>query len=440
MFSKNTVKQLRIIAKALKMKGFYKLKKKELIKKIKQMQKMQKQLKEEEILDINIEDEEEEDTGTSAFEFINEAKLIEELKNDVCDESCFDTIDDEDWGEDNDGEDWGDTELTDVIIKKSLTTGTKATVILEIITCQKKKCGETYFNTIICPKCGEINMDIFNKNLRNIKYNEAKKLLENLRTIMEESLKRIFEIEINMFMSPIKMSKDEKDICHCCFIPFDKECRRVDLKCHRNFCEECVKQWIKIKVRDNEVKPYIMCLSEKCHHPLPYDVLNKYMDEESKEKFIKYFSYKTLIKYKFFKQCKTYNCYEGVLFNPNTSTEHNSKIHHCKKCNEEHKYEFKSNLISEEFKELIKKNIIRLCPSCSAPSTKDRKSCNVIFCTNCSVYWNWETKKTGATYESVYSGDKDHWSKDVKDEKAKDNYFEDSNLHGEKERVNENFR
>ena len=328
---------------------------------------------------------------------------------------------------------------TDIILKKD-EKEEKTLVIKEEIHCSKRNCKTVYFGGVICPTCNEINVDIFNRHLRNDKYNEAKKLLSNLRELMEDSLKSLYDIEINMFMTPIKMNIDIKDVCQCCFMEFDEECGRVPMKCHGNFCEDCVKRWIMIKIRDNEVKPYIQCLSDECHHPIPYDVLNKYMDKGSKEKFIKYFSYKTLIKYGFFKQCKTYNCQEGVLFNPNTSKEQNSKTHQCNKCNEKHKYDFKSNLISEDFKELIEKNIIRLCPSCSAPSTKDRKSCNVIFCSNCSVYWNWETRVTGPTYKSVYKNEKDHWNKASKNDDDKDLYFEDSHLHGVKGEINNAFR
>lgn len=401
MFSKITVKQLKVIARELKIKGSYKLKKRDLIEKITQIQKIQKNLEEE-------------------------AEFEEEAWED-------------DWGEEEDsGESWDDVELTDFVLKKQHQEE-KTLIVHEEIHCSNNICSAIYFNTIICPECNEINIDVFNRNLRSTKYREAKRLLSNLRDVMEDSLKSLYDVEINMFMAPIRLNTDIKDVCQCCFMEFDEDCGRVDLKCHRNFCEDCVRRWIMIKVRDNEVKPYIQCLSDKCHHPLPYEILNKLMDKGSKDKFIKYFSYKTLIKYQFFKQCKTYNCQEGVLFNPNTSKEHNSKTKHCNKCNETHEYIFKSNLISEEFKELIKKNIIRLCPSCSAPSTKDRQSCNVITCVNCSIYWNWETRVTGPSYESVYTNDSDHWNNDVMDDTKKDLYFEDNHYHGRTERVNDAF-
>ena len=280
MLSKTTVKQLKTVAKGLKIKGYYKLRKNELIEKIEEIQSLQKKIEEE-----------------LKEEMKEEPVVVENETND------FEEVDweDEIWAEDS-NENWDDMELTnDVVLKKQIEEE-KTLVITEEIHCENYKCKAIFYNGFICPECNEINIDLFNKNLRNIKYGEAKKLLSNLREILEDSLKSLYNIEISMFIAPIKLNMIVKDECQCCFMEFDKKCDRVPMKCHGNFCEDCVKRWIMIKVRDNEVKPYIQCLSDECHHPLPYDILNKYMDKDLKEKFIKYFSYKTLIKYSFFKQ------------------------------------------------------------------------------------------------------------------------------------------
>ena len=345
------------------------------------------------------------------------------------------------WEESSDN-DWDDVELTtDIVLTKNKDeVEEKIFIIHEEIKCSNPKCSAIFFNGFICPDCNEINLSKFNKNLLKIKYKEAKKLILNLREIMEDSLRSIFNIEISMFTTPIKMNIDIKDVCQCCFMEFDDDSKRVIMKCHNNFCEDCVRRWISIKVRDNEVKPYIQCLSDKCHEPLSYDILNKYMDTSSKEKFIKYFSYKTLIKYQFFKQCKTYNCQEGVLFDPTSGREITDKTKCCNQCNETHDYSYKNEASTEAFKKLIEDNIIRLCPSCSAPTTKDRLSCNVITCSNCLIFWNWETRKTGATYNSVYKNNSDHWNKAAGSSDIDKNlYFEDKSYYGQEQVVNDAF-
>ena len=344
-------------------------------------------------------------------------------------------------GEWSDGEgdgEWDDLELMDqdddtLIQRAEVKQEDHALKIDKERKCQNEKCGAPYYNTFICPECGTIDQDLYAYELQNKKYSEVQELIKNIvgENDVNTSIDKIYEIEINLYVkNEIQLIDTTDNVCQCCFMDFDIDCPRVIGSCHSQFCEECVKQWIAIKVRDDEVKPYIKCLAEGCHNPLSMEVIKKYMKDEAKHRFIKYFSFKTLLKYTFFKQCKTHDCMYGCVFNPNRPSrdgvqrEVTKKKVCCIDCKKDYEYEYKDALYDKEIQDMIKSGMIRLCPSCGVPSTKDRKSCNVITCVNCKIYWNWESKKTGPNYGSVTDG-KHHFSNDAYDEKTKKNYFED---------------
>ena len=342
--------------------------------------------------------------------------------------------DEEEWSDGEEG-DWDDLELVDEgdLIKRTVTQNDNILKIDKERRCQNKDCGATYYNTFICSECGTIDQDMYNYELQNKKYSEVQELIKNIvgENDINKGIDKIYEIEINLYIKNEKQKIDHNDnVCQCCFMEFDNDCPRVFGSCHSHFCKECVKQWITIKVRDNEVKPYIKCLAEGCHNPLSLSVIKTHMKKDDKKKFIKYFSFKTLLKYKFFKQCKTHDCMYGCVFNPNRPSrdgiqrEITKKNVCCIDCKKDYEYEYKDALYDKEIQDMIKSGMIRLCPSCGVPSTKDRKSCNVISCVNCKIYWNWVSKKTGPNYGSVTDG-KHHFGNDSIGNNNKDKYFEE---------------
>jgi len=354
-------------------------------------------------------------------------------------EETFNEFEDDNWEDEDDN--WGDDELIyDDTICSSLCNSKSNTTeeenknvinIFRIVKCQS--CKNEFFNSFICTNCGEIDTDELLYSQLDKQYSDSKILFAiiNQEYNVNEALKKLYLIEINMFIKTTEDKIQNHDVCQCCFGDFKTECIRYDgAICHNDFCEECIENWINIKVKDNKVKPFIKCLKDGCDNPLSCESLIFYMNEKMKEKFLKLFAFKTLLKYKFFKQCKTHNCCRGIIFNPNEPSRDGGtgreivKIEsECIDCNQTYTYEYNDEQVDSGIKKMINKGMIRLCPSCSTLTTKRRTTCNVIKCINCDIYWNWETKVTGPTYGSVTN--KKHWSKDSSNIAARYLYFED---------------
>lgn len=47
--------------------------------------------------------------------------------------------------------------------------------------------------------------------------------------------------------------------------------------------------------------------------------------------------------------------------------------------------------------ELIKQGVLRPCPKCATPQSKDFGMCNIMQCAKCGIWWNWRTRETGAS-------------------------------------------
>lgn len=193
-------------------------------------------------------------------------------------------------------------------------------------------------NNIIQEPKTDIWTKIFNES-KTKKYDELRMMT------MLGDIYRLQKIE-----DTIKPQKNTHGLqCEVCYMDFDGETKRENLRCHQNICKDCVKRHIEIKIKDKDILPYIRCPAEDCKCAIPYYNL-VLMPLKTTYDFINVFSEKMM--------CRT---------------------------------DTKPNNPDKDWADMLKKGIIRLCPLCKDPQMKEKGICNVIQCNKCSIWWNWRT-------------------------------------------------
>ena len=164
---------------------------------------------------------------------------------------------------------------------------------------------------------------------------------------------------------------------------------------HAMICKSCFQQQLQIKIKNDDITPWIPCAAPNCKAPVCCQLLFEHLDTSLLYKFAEGFIRKHLARNSNWIKCKTKNCNFGwMILDKNTSKQHKVR---CDACNKRHTV-CKDPIKSDKgFSELIASGILRLCPKCSLPTMKDKGMCNVMNCGKCGIFWNWRTRETGTS-------------------------------------------
>merc|ERR1712228_971006 len=224
----------------------------------------------------------------------------------------------------------------------------------------------------------------------------------------QDAIRSIFEHQmVERKIPDLKKYKasDLKKQCDSCTADFDeKEVQREELSCHGNICKECIGNWIRAKISDENIMPFIRCPAadgnENCDYPIPAYV---YFDERVKltvselYTFVSIYCEKQLARNSnWISCCNSKVCKYGFLLNINQ----NELDVECNNCSTKQTIKRK-NEFDEGFKEMLRTGKIRKCPKCDYAHMKDKGLCNVLQCGKCKIWWNWRTREMDHTQKAL---------------------------------------
>jgi len=194
-------------------------------------------------------------------------------------------------------------------------------------------------------------------------------------------------------------SKSDTKLCGVCFCEYDDDEGKLIVMqehCdHAMICKSCFVQHLKVKIKDDDITPWIPCPAENCKAPVSCRLLLDYVELENLYQFAAAFIRKHLARNSNWVRCGTSKCEFGwMILDKDTSKQHKLRCAACKKKQSVCKDPMRND---EGFDELIKSGVLRLCPKCSLPTMKDKGMCNVMHCGKCGIYWNWKTRETGTS-------------------------------------------
>jgi len=125
-----------------------------------------------------------------------------------------------------------------------------------------------------------------------------------------------------------------KPNCESCTLPFsaDEEkqnkshqCVREELTCHANICRNCFGDWIRSKIKDEDVLPHIRCPAVNCDCSIPYgNFINNYdLSVKDLFEFAAVYCEKMLARNTCWVSCPTGKCKYGFVF---LTTENEKKL------------------------------------------------------------------------------------------------------------------
>jgi len=189
--------------------------------------------------------------------------------------------------------------------------------------------------------------------------------------------------------------------CDSCTCDFDeKEVIRQEFTCHANICKSCCGNWIRAKISDENVIPFVRCPAEDCDCAIPayvYSDPGLKLKTSDLYKMVSVYCEKQLARNSnWISCCNTKSCKYGVLLKLNE----NEKEIECDNCGTKQTVKKKTEF-DEGFKEMLKSGKIRKCPKCDFAHMKDRGLCNVLQCGKCKIWWNWRTREMDNTQKGL---------------------------------------
>eukprot|EP00479_Gromia_sphaerica_P008383 TRINITY_DN3156_c0_g1_i1.p1 TRINITY_DN3156_c0_g1~~TRINITY_DN3156_c0_g1_i1.p1 ORF type:complete len:255 (-),score=36.38 TRINITY_DN3156_c0_g1_i1:209-973(-) len=205
----------------------------------------------------------------------------------------------------------------------------------------------------------------------------------------------------DMFSIKKRKSTVEFDHCQVCFLDFDEDVFVVTMEncTHAMICTDCFENYVKIKVRDKEIMPWLICADEKCKIPVSIpDLLNNISTSHLVD-FAHTYLQKTMVRAGNWVECSKDECDFGFLAQMPSSKRRKT----CKACGTKQvvRLEAATDKLDDGFQKMVKEGVIRLCPTCKHPAMKDYGMCNIMECGKCGVWWNWKTYATGKSYSSL---------------------------------------
>eukprot|EP01084_Bolivina_argentea_P223354 377926_1 len=275
---------------------------------------------------------------------------------------------------------------------------------------------------LLCLGCNKPNLGELDRQKRRREYKEAQYWADMFGEIYiplqlhlssgldldvslaESSLKSIFVHEMVERKIPDLTKYTDKDLkskCDSCTCDFDeKEIARAELKCHANICKACCGNWIRAKISDENVIPFVRCPAEDCDYAVPaymYSDVGFKLKTRDLYKMVSVYCEKQLARNSNWISCgNTNKCKYGFLFKLNE----NDKDVECENCCIKQKIKRKTEF-DEGFKAMLKSGKIRTCPKCGFAHMKDKGLCNVLQCGKCKMWWNWRTREMANTQKAL---------------------------------------
>merc|ERR1712130_730535 len=189
--------------------------------------------------------------------------------------------------------------------------------------------------------------------------------------------------------------------CDSCTCDFDeKEVIRQEFTCHANICKSCCGNWIRAKISDENVIPFVRCPAEDCDCAIPayvYSDPGLKLKTSDLYKMVSVYCEKQLARNSnWVSCCNTKSCKYGVLLQLNE----NEKEIECDNCGTKQTVKKKTEF-DEGFKEMLKSGKIRKCPKCDFAHMKDKGLCNVLQCGKCKIWWNWRSREMHNTQKGL---------------------------------------
>jgi len=185
--------------------------------------------------------------------------------------------------------------------------------------------------------------------------------------------------------------QEQSDVCKACYCPFNEsDTMPVKLfNCgHHAFCQDCFQTYLRVRIKDEDVMPWIPCPSEDCRAKIHFKNLTCLERKEILQLILTILK-KHLARNSNWVPCKNEDCNFGFLVFD--EGKHDKR---CAICNTKQTVT-KSVLEDESMKAMLKEGTIRKCPKCENLTMKDKGICNIMQCDKCSIWWNWRTRETG---------------------------------------------
>merc|ERR1719445_1298579 len=189
--------------------------------------------------------------------------------------------------------------------------------------------------------------------------------------------------------------------CESCTCDFDeKEVIRAELNCHGNICKACLGNWIRAKISDENVIPFVRCPAADCDYAIPafmYTDPQLQLSTLDVYRMCSVYCEKQLARNSnWVSCCNTKSCRYGVLL----GLAETEKEVECENCGERQTVKKKTEF-DEGFKAMLAAGKIRTCPKCDFAHMKDKGLCNVLQCGKCKIWWNWRTKDMANTQKGL---------------------------------------
>ncbi|ETO07901.1 hypothetical protein RFI_29491 [Reticulomyxa filosa] len=168
---------------------------------------------------------------------------------------------------------------------------------------------------------------------------------------------------------------------------------------HAMICEDCFKHYLKSKVKDEDVLPWLCCPFPNCFQPIFSHLLFETLDREELCKFAKSFLLKHLARNPNWIKCQnTKECRYGFVV---LQSKEDEKKRHCACCGFAQTVSRNPIKSDQGFQELLKSGVLRLCPKCQFPTMKDKGLCNILQCGQCGIWWNWNNYEFGTSMRDL---------------------------------------
>jgi len=158
---------------------------------------------------------------------------------------------------------------------------------------------------------------------------------------------------------------------------------------HAMICQECFVEYLKHKINDEDVTPWLRCPAPDCLQPIHVQLLKNSLPQQALLCFTRSFIRKHLIRNPNWIPCRNdKKCKFGFVVLKDQKQEETKK---CEYCGTEQLVSRNPIKSDTGFKELLESRVLRLCPKCEFPTMKDKGLCNVLQCGQCGIWWNWQT-------------------------------------------------
>jgi len=221
--------------------------------------------------------------------------------------------------------------------------------------------------------------------------------------------------QMELRMSNTKTNQMEE--CSICLMPFDESVRegqKMAMSCCGKVasCVGCFSQYIKVKIKEQDVTPWVICPDKSCQKPIPpKDFFGNLLTDRELFKMIQILMDKRLHQESQWYQCSHEGCRFGFLVTDEKKFKKQKNVT-CEICSVSQAtstiLQSKGSKNDSEYQAMVREGKLRPCPKCGYMAMKDYGICNIIQCGHCNIWWNWRTRETGRTKDGLKNQARNH--------------------------------